>query len=328
MRSKYFFVALLFFLFPVLFLSVGRLRAVQGLLDRFGEGRNVAQLPAESASARNGYRFDETVAKSLKLAPEETAPKRREPADFWAELDEAIAPYLAQFEANYAQFADDLLRYGEIEIVGNKRLTREQVLEAAGASGKGFWEAVPEKLEQQLENTPWIESARVSVAVYPIRVRVEVQETEPWIVAHYEGRSWLVSRSGKLIQTLDGLASGALIVESSSLPRLTGMDFQPKEKSLLSSPNARFVYAVRLLHLLEDKRILPFQLELATLTAEGDLLLLPLDTSRFPEVLLSAEALEQGDTARELRLVLADSRARGERVKRVDLRFADQAIVR
>ncbi len=229
------------------------------------------------------------------------------------------------------QTVTNLARIGSVEVRGNYRLQRAHVLELAGLAGERplwAWELTPREIQQRLLQNSWIESVQVQSTILPYSLKLQIVEAEPWMIAEYEKHSWLVSRSGALLQPLSSLQGADLILETTELPRLDGLDAQGEVDSYLASANARFIYAVKLIKLLLSAGELPFAVERYTLLPNGGMLLQPAAESGFPKVAVALNSFSEAERVHtNLKLVLADLQKRGERASRIDLRFKHQAVV-
>jgi len=228
----------------------------------------------------------------------------------------------------YNEISNGLFYVSHIQFEGLYRLSEREVSELAGLSrAPAVWEVRPAEVRARLLRNPWIESVEIETHPYPAAMKISIKEAEPWIIAEYERHSWLVSRNGNLIQALDTLNDADIILETTELPRLDGLGSTTEGTSGLSSSNARFVHAVKLIKLFRAAGELPFQIMRYTLLPGGGLKIQSAAPDA-PEIFLSAE---NHDDARQrvqrLTNVLADLDRRGEKPKRIDLRFQNQAIV-
>ena len=225
----------------------------------------------------------------------------------------------------------NLARVGAVELRGNYRLQREHVLELAGLRGgrrPWAWELTPREIRRRLLQNAWIESVQVESSILPYALRLQIVEAEPWMIAEYEKHSWLVSREGSLLQPLSSLQGADLILETTELARLDGLDAQGEVESYLASPNARFIYAVKLIKLLNSAGEVPFSVERYTLLPNGGMLLQPSAESGLPKVAVALNSFSEAERVHaNLKLVLNDLQKRGERATRIDLRFKNQAVV-
>ena len=249
---------------------------------------------------------------------------------FRKQFENMLEPLRLRFERNLRMLGDNLLTFRTPKIEGNYRLQGEEILWSAGlASNSWIWDLSPGEIQNRIEQLPWIEQAQLNVGILPSSVTISVKEAEPWLVAEYEGSSWLVSSSGKLLQTLSSIKNPDLVVEVGELPRLDGLEAEPGVESYLASANARFVYAAKLVKFIEMGGDVPFPFDRITLLRTGGLRVTPVDKEKYPEVLLTASSLEEtSDALQRLTLVLGDLEKRNERAKQIDLRFNNQAILR
>ena len=89
----------------------------------------------------------------------------------------------------------------KLEIDGNRRLTRPDVLEWIGVQeGTSVWDATPGELQMRLESHPWIRRAEV-VREFPRRVAITVQERRPVAVVRLDTLNY-VDRAGHILGPL------------------------------------------------------------------------------------------------------------------------------
>ena len=149
------------------------------------------------------------------------------------------------------------------------------------------------------------------------------------MVVEYGETSWLLSRSGKLLQPVATLSDSSLIVEASTLPRLDGIDNrtqarQPHDGSPLSP---RLNYALRILRLVELAGGLPLAVDRFTLLPEGGVAAIP-QLPHQPVVVMEPETFDDAiQQLQSLALVMRDLHARKDVVRQIDLRFKNRAIV-
>jgi cell division protein FtsQ len=84
----------------------------------------------------------------------------------------------------------------QIEILGTKRLVREDVLRAAGLSrGQNLFALEVEETEKRLLESPWVSAVRVTRRL-PDSVVLEVSEREAVALCVLSGKTFLVSQKG------------------------------------------------------------------------------------------------------------------------------------
>jgi len=88
-----------------------------------------------------------------------------------------------------------------IEVDGNLRLSRQEILEWAGiADGMSIWDAPPGALRLRLQKNPWVERARVR-REFPNELSIHLQERRPVALAQLETLSY-VDRRGHVLGPL------------------------------------------------------------------------------------------------------------------------------
>jgi len=113
-----------------------------------------------------------------------------------------------------------------VEVTGNRRLERAEVLEWAGvAEGMSIWDAAPGPVRERLLHHPWVQRARVQ-REFPARVMVSVLERRPVALVQLD-QSYYVDRSGHIL--------GALRDDDSrDFPIITGVGSPDSRDYLLS----------------------------------------------------------------------------------------------
>jgi cell division protein FtsQ len=103
-----------------------------------------------------------------------------------------------------------------IEIDGNRRLSRDEILQNAGVRiGSSVWDATPSIVRPRLQSHPWIR--RVSVRrEFPDRLMITVQERRPVAIARLATLSY-VDRDGHVLDALHD-------DDSRDFPLITGLE--------------------------------------------------------------------------------------------------------
>ena len=92
-------------------------------------------------------------------------------------------------------------RITEVALTGQHEVSREDVLALAGITGRSsllFLDAGQARL--RLLTNPWIEQAAV-LKLYPDRVRIEIEERQAFALWQKEGRVYLISADGTVLET-------------------------------------------------------------------------------------------------------------------------------
>jgi cell division protein FtsQ len=103
-----------------------------------------------------------------------------------------------------------------IEIDGNRRLSRDEILRYAGVQmGSSVWDATPSTLRLRLQSHPWIQ--RVSVQrEFPDRLMITLRERRPVAIARLATLSY-VDRDGHILGPLHD-------EDSRDFPLITGLE--------------------------------------------------------------------------------------------------------
>ncbi len=203
-----------------------------------------------------------------------------------------------------------------IEVTGQSRLTRDDVVAAAGISpGANLFALDPREIVARLEALPVIRHAEV-VRNFPDRVTVIVEERRPFTVVHADRLHWIDEEGVSL-----GVEPRAVALHT---PVLSGLQARDLGANGRGGASERARTGLVLLHLLlRSKSSLFGQIsEIDMSRAEGPVLY----TVDGIEVRLGKDDWE----ARIGRLqgVLAQLRAARETAASIDLRFRDQVVLR
>ena len=203
-----------------------------------------------------------------------------------------------------------------IEVTGQSRLTRNDIVTAAGISpGANLFTLDPREIVARLETLPQIRRAEV-IRTFPDRVTLVVEERRPFTVVHAERLHWIDEEGVSL-----GVESRAVAL---STPVLSGLRAEDLGVNGQRGASERANVAIALLHLLlRSKSSLLGQIsEIDVSHPDGPVLY----TVDGVEVRLGKDDWE----ARIGRLqgVLAQLGAARETATSIDLRFRNQVVLR
>lgn len=235
-----------------------------------------------------------------------------------------------QFAGGLDTLQNSLLSFSSVEFA-NAYYLDEALLRQLGQfdSQPSVFSGGLEKRVALLEGHPWIEQATIDWQILPLRLRVTLDEAEPWMVAEYSGHSWLLSRDRRLLSPLASLPNQELVELCSAKGRIDGLGDRPGVQNYLASENARLEYTTKMVSLLELARVFDYQIDRYTLEIDGSLIVTPAAPSTLPQVRLNVRSLPEAEQLREqLKAVLADLSGRGEQAREIDMRFQPQVIVR
>ncbi|MCC6933520.1 MAG: FtsQ-type POTRA domain-containing protein [Deltaproteobacteria bacterium] len=251
----------------------------------------------------------------------------------WRRLKKTLAQQkervIKNLEERKEQVKRNLFRVKVSEISGLSRLSEKRIKGTLAAEREVWlWDLAFGKARGRLGRDPWISDARIHWLIFPLRVKIEVVEEEPWMVAEYNGESWLVSGNGVVIESLRALEQTDAIVESSELARITGLEENTGMVGTLSSSDSRLKQAIKLLHLIEAAGGLPFKVEQYRLLENGGLEASPREADQHPSVIIPVCSEKELSTSlRQLRVALNDLQNKNERAKVADLRFKNRVVV-
>lgn len=205
-----------------------------------------------------------------------------------------------------------------VNVDGNRWVSSKEVIDVCRFD-LPYW---PWEFETAVGNRlrahPWVEDARVHLSYFPLQVRIDLVEEEPWLVSELEQETWILGKSGVFIAPVAGIKNQRLIAYLSELPRLRGGKVY--EQSSLEE-------AISSMQIYELAGGFPFRLDIVSLdTAQG--LILNSSNQEIPQVIVPFVTFpESVQVLTRLALVLRDLRARGERAEQIDLRFESQTVV-
>ncbi len=207
----------------------------------------------------------------------------------------------------------------DIEISGLSRLSRAEVLAAAGlAVGQNVFEVSPEQARAHLLHSPWVAEARVTRRL-PGSFRIELSEQQPAALLQLE-RLYLVSEEGSVLKPVQP-------GDPVDLPVITGVD-TAQFRGDLGYRTSLLVAAVTLLHDYRDVGLWRRE-PLAEIHVDGDAGF-ALYVGQDP-MLVRVGQRPYGKKLRRLRQILDELRADRERPAYVyldNVRRPDRVAVR
>ncbi len=292
------------------------------------------------ASSRSGEVIEalalDISSNELKVAESEIAAGYASGRElFGYPLPSWISRSIDAFQTGSQKVFGSVLRLRRVDIHGLSRLSREQVLRIAGIDEPPWiWSLSETELRSRLEESPWIETGEVSVSFLLPKLSIRVVEEKPWLVAEIGKHSWLISESGYPIEPLESLKNPDLIIESSELPRIVGLEFDELTNvDALRPPsalNVSFASATRTIRFIDLAGGLPFPVaRYVVLPGGAGLRITAVDERSSPQILVNATGVEEArEKLGQLRAILRDLKLRKERPEVIDLRFTNQATVR
>ena len=225
--------------------------------------------------------------------------------------------------------ADNLFKVKILDVTGLARLSKERIINTVSREGNVYVRDILRgAIKERLGQDAWIRDFRVQWRIFPLGVIIDIEEEEPWLVAEYNNESWLIGRGGNIIESLRELEKMDVVVESSRLVRIGGIDQKIDEQTSLIGSNTRLKAAVSLAELIEKAGGFPFLVEEYSLLDDGGFRIQPREAG-VPEVLMAPDSIaDVKKKIEELKIVLDDLHTRGESAKSIDLRFSRQAVVR
>ena len=103
-----------------------------------------------------------------------------------------------------------------VEVNGNRRITRGEVLQWAGVNEPAsVWDVAPDLVRWRLQSHPWVRAARVQ-REFPNRLNIEIEERRPVAIVRLDELNY-VDRGGRILVPLrDG--------DSRDFPLISGLE--------------------------------------------------------------------------------------------------------
>lgn len=231
----------------------------------------------------------------------------------------ALAGALGYTLARAQRWAEisDRFAVSRVEVKGNELMTAEEVVALSGVTpGESVLAIDIEEVEAALARSPRIASAR-AYGLLPDRVLIRVEETRPF--------AFLSTRDGLVELAGDGSVLPPVArTPAMDLPVITGIDYDAGVEN--ASTDARVAGALEFL--LDAREVSAGLLdEISEVRIAPELGLVTYTVADGAEIRLGFGALDTNGL-RRLWAVLQDLRARGARAETIDMRFADQVIVK
>jgi cell division protein FtsQ len=192
-------------------------------------------------------------------------------------------------------------RITSVALAGQRRLTRDEILTAAGITGRSsllFLDAA--EARARLKDNPWIAEATI-LKLYPGRLHIEVTERDAFALWQRDGNVEVIAGDGTVVERFDGQ-------HFAKLPLVVGVGAETRAKDFLK--------------LLDQYPVLRIQLHAAVLVAERrwNVVLKNGIAVRLPEAGLE-QALET------LLRLDRDNKILSRDLTAIDLRLADRVTV-
>jgi len=272
------------------------------------------------------------IARALVLALTFFAASLVAQSGAWADSEaNSLEPttFLQKLLARSSAAVERVLRVSNSDIEGNYYVSEREILALSGLDRRPWlWEFFGSAALENLKSQPWIADVRLDLSIYPASATLTIEESVPWLVAEFQRESWLVARSGRLLQPLATIKDADIVMQAAHLSRLDGIDEQVDLRSPTRS-NRRLNQALEIVKKFEIAGKLPFTVERYTLVEFGGIKVMPAEWESFPPILISRFTFEEASRAQaNLLRVLTDLRYRGESSAILDLRFRNQVVVR
>jgi hypothetical protein len=180
-------------------------------------------------------------------------------------------------------------------------------------------------IKDVLTENPWIEDASIEFSTFNRSAQVTIREAVPWFVTELRKSNWVVSRRGALLQEVNSIVDPTVSYEVAQLPRVRGIE---RQRGALVTREAEAIRIMtQFLSVVNSISGLPYEVESYELLEDDSVAISPL-SSTIPTVFIRGDTAEDSRAKLELlKKVLLDSKARGESLQRVDLRFKGRAVV-
>jgi cell division protein FtsQ len=109
-----------------------------------------------------------------------------------------VALLLAAVVGAVALYRSPLLRVREVEVIGAKNLSAEQVAKLADLEGTSMFRAPLDEAEARIVELPFVKAAKATLR-WPDKVRIEVIERTPWGYWELAGKSYVIDTDGVIL---------------------------------------------------------------------------------------------------------------------------------
>jgi cell division septal protein FtsQ len=215
-----------------------------------------------------------------------------------------------------------------LRIIGSRYLEKESIKELFRDQPFESGKLSLLEIRNILLRSPWVKKIDLTSAFFSNEITANLVEYKPFLVAKIQGKSWLVSKGGTLIQPLKFITNKDLIVKVSELPRVSGLRKLKGTFGVLSL-NQTYHKTLSQIKNLNEIGGIPFQVDEYRILSDGALEVLPLDFFKYPTAIIDASDLSRAKySLNKLRLVLRDIKKRKERASNVDLRYGNKVVVK
>ena len=162
-------------------------------------------------------------------------------------------------------FTSDNYKIKEIEILGNKELTQEQVYNLSNIKlGDNIFEKIKIVEEVRLKQNGYIEDARIS-KIYPNKIKIEIKERIKKFQIYLEtGNYTYIDEQGYILETSS---------EEQELITLTGMEYKETDQALQNRLNeADLEKMEKILHIIEELNKIDLKESITKIETENDLI--------------------------------------------------------
>ena len=113
-------------------------------------------------------------------------------------------------------YRSPLLRVDEVEVVGTKNVSAEQIREIADLDGASMFGVPLSEAEKRIVALPLVKGAKARLA-WPNKVRIEVVEREPWGYWDLAGTAYAIDTAGVVLADV-APAKGAPVIHDTGAP--------------------------------------------------------------------------------------------------------------
>jgi cell division protein FtsQ len=211
---------------------------------------------------------------------------------------------------------DPYFRVGEVEVEGNRKITKETLLSLTVMEGMpNLFSVNLEEIVKRLESHPWIEQVRVR-KVFPNKILIQIEERKPMAIIQLEELYYIDAR-GEIFSPVGDK-------DEYNYPYLTGLTRTILEKDPIEATRL-ITKALELLRIVDQEKVPPLE-DISEVHMEKVFGIHCFTKSEGVEVKMGWE--DFGEKLKRLSLIWSDLRKRGLSVTSIDCSDLERMVVK
>jgi cell division protein FtsQ len=211
---------------------------------------------------------------------------------------------------------DPFFRVREVEVEGNRKITKEALLSLTMMEGMpNLFSVNLEEVVKRIESHPWIESVRVR-KVFPNKILIQIEERQPMAIIQLE-ELYYIDAEGEIFSPVGDK-------DEYNYPYITGLTRSILEKDPTEATRL-ITKALELLKIVDREKIPPLE-EISEIHLEKVFGIHCFTKSEGVEVKMGWE--DFGEKLKRLSLIWSDLRKRGFSVTSIDCSNLERMVVK